>query len=74
MVKDSVLSLFLLSFNLWKLLHAMGVAKKNKINNKALLCSIGNYFQYLMITYNAKEAEKENIYVCYIYVCVSACI
>ena len=26
-------------------------------------CSTWNYIQYLVITYNGKESEKENIYV-----------
>ena len=30
-----------------------------KINNKDLLYSTGNYIQYLVITYNGKESEKE---------------
>ena len=29
-----------------------------QINNKDLLYSIGNYIQYLVITYNGKESEK----------------
>ena len=29
--------------------------------NKDLLYSTGNYIQYLAITYNGKEPEKENI-------------
>ena len=35
-----------------------------KINNKDLLHSTGNYrcIQYLVITYNGKESEKEYIY------------
>ena len=36
--------------------------------NKNLLYIIGNYFQYLVITYNGKESEK---YVC---VCVCVCV
>ena len=32
---------------------------KQMINNKDLLHSVGNCSQYLVITYNAKEAEKE---------------
>ena len=32
-----------------------------KINNKDLLYSPGNYTQYLVITYNTKESEKEYI-------------
>ena len=35
-------------------------------NNKDLLNSTGNYIQYLIITYNGKESEKEYIYI-YIY-------
>ena len=30
-------------------------------SNKDLLYSTGNYIQYLVITYNAKESEKQNI-------------
>ena len=29
-----------------------------KINNKVLLYSVGNYIQYLAITYTGKESEK----------------
>ena len=38
-----------------------------QINNKDLLYSTGNYIQYLVITYNGKESEKEYIY---IYICM----
>ena len=31
--------------------------------------STGNYIQYLVITYNGKESEKEYIYI-YIYICM----
>ena len=31
------------------------------INNEVLLCSTGNYSQYLVINYNGKEYEKEYI-------------
>ena len=41
-----------------KLLHV------GQINHKALLYSIGNYIQQLMITHNGKEYGKECIYVC----------
>ena len=34
-----------------------------QINNKVLLYSTGNYIQYLVITYNGKESEKEYRYV-----------
>ena len=34
-----------------------------KYINKDLLYSIGNYIQYLVITYNGKESEKEYIYI-----------
>ena len=35
-----------------------------QINNKNLLYSTGNYIQYLVITYNGKEFEKEkDIYI-----------
>ena len=33
-----------------------------QISNKDLLYSTGNYTQYLVITYNGKEYEKEYIY------------
>ena len=33
-----------------------------QIDNKDLLYSTGNYIQYLVITYNGKESEKECIY------------
>ena len=33
------------------------------ISNKVLLCSIGNYIQYLVLNHNGKEYEKECIYV-----------
>ena len=32
------------------------------INNKDLLYSTGNYTQYLVITYDGKESEKEYTY------------
>ena len=32
------------------------------INNKVLLYSIGNYFQYPVISHNGKEYEKEYTY------------
>ena len=35
----------------------------NQINNKVLLCSAGNYIQYLLINHNGKEYEKEYIYI-----------
>ena len=35
-----------------------------EINNKDLLYSTGNYIQYLVITCNRKESEKEYIFVC----------
>ena len=35
-----------------------------QINNKDLLYSTGNYIQYLLITYNEKESEREYIYIC----------
>ena len=46
-----------------------------KINNKDLLYSTGNYIQYLIITCNRKESEKEYIHLCifiiyiYVYTC-----
>ena len=43
--------------NRYTLLHI------KQINNKDLLYSTGNYIQYLAITYNGKESEKEYIYI-----------
>ena len=37
------------------------------INNNNLLYSTGNDIQYLVITYNGKESEKQYIYYIYIY-------
>ena len=34
------------------------------INNKDVPYSPGNSIQYLIITYNGKESEKENMHVC----------
>ena len=34
-----------------------------KFINKDLLYSTGNYIQYLVITYNGKESEKEHLYI-----------
>ena len=31
-----------------------------QINNKDLLCSIGNYIQYLLITYDGKELYMDH--------------
>ena len=57
-----------------------------KINNKDLLNSTGNYIQYLVITYNGNESEKEYIHLCiyiiymyihvniYIYICIYECM
>ena len=44
--------------------------------NKDLLYSIGNYTQYLVITYNGKESEKQYLCVCvciyvYMYICIT---
>ena len=44
--------------NRYKLLYII------QINNKDLLYSTGNYIQYLVITYNEKEYEKEYRYMC----------
>ena len=33
------------------------------INNKILLCSIGNYIQYPVINHNGKEYKKECTYI-----------
>ena len=41
------------------------------INNKDTLYSTGNYIQYLRITYNEKNQEKNGYY---IYVCVCVCV
>ena len=39
------------------------------MNNKDLLYSTGNYIQYLVITYNGKECEKEHMHIpTYIYI------
>ena len=46
-------------------MRSLGLADTNQyiyiksINNKVLLCSTGNYIQYLVINYNGKEYEKE---------------
>ena len=46
----------------------ISIQKNNEVNiNRALLYSIRNYTQYLMITYNEKESEKEQIYMYNIY-------
>ena len=42
-----------------------------QVNSTDLLSSTGNYTQYLVITYNGKESEKE--YIC-IYMCVCVCV
>ena len=39
------------------------------INNKGLLCSTGNYIQYLVINHNGKEYEKKYLYL-YIWITV----
>ena len=39
-----------------------------QINNTDLLYSIGNYIEYLVVSYNEKESEK------YIYMCVCVCV
>ena len=43
-----------------------------QINNKNLLNNTGNYSQYLIISYNGKETEKEYIiHICiYTYICI----
>ena len=41
------------------------------INKKVLLCSTGNYIQYLVIKHSGKEYEKECVCVC---VCVYVCV
>ena len=35
---------------------------KKQINNKVLQRSTGNYIHYLVITYNEKESERDDIY------------
>ena len=41
------------------------------INNEALLCSTGNYFQYLVINHKGKEYKREYIYIyVYVYTCI----
>ena len=45
------------------------IINNSRINNKALLCSTGNYFQYLVINHKGKEYEREYIYL-YIYTCI----
>ena len=43
-------------------------------NNKNLLYSTGNYIQYLIINYNGKELEKEEIYIhTHLYVKLNHC-
>ena len=51
------------AINRYKLLYI------KQINNNDLLYSTGNYIQYLIITYNGKEYEREYIYM-RIYICV----
>ena len=41
------------------------------VSNKILLCSTGNYIQYLVIKHSGKEYEKECVCVC---VCVYVCV
>ena len=49
--------------------------KPNKNMKKQLLYSTGNYTQYLVITYNGKESEKEYIYyIIYIKLNLNICI
>ena len=38
------------------------------INNKVLMCSTGNYIQYLPINHNGKEYKKECVLYIYIYI------
>ena len=48
----------------WKLgINRYTLLYIKQINNKNLLYSTGNYIQYLIITYNGKESEKEYIYI-----------
>ena len=39
-------------------------SRNSKIHSKDLLYSIRNSTQYLVITYNGKESEKEYKYIC----------
>ena len=41
---------------------------RERVNNKVLMYSTGNYSQYPVINHNGKEYEKECIY---IYVCMN---
>ena len=43
-------------------IRCLGLANTNCyiLNNKVLLCSTGNYIQYLVINYNGKEFKKKN--------------
>ena len=43
-------------------LHIEKILYIKKINNEDLLYSTGSYIQYLVITYNGKESEKEYRY------------
>ena len=53
-----------------------------KINNKDLLCSTGNYIQYLVVTYKGKQSlSYVYIYVyvyiyifIYVYICMCMCM
>ena len=51
----------------------LGLANRCKLlyiawmNNKVLLCSTGNYIQYMVINHNEKEYEKQCVYI-YIYI------
>ena len=49
--------------------------KPKKNMKRQLLYSTGNYTQYLVITYNGKESEKEYIYyIIYIKLNLNICI
>ena len=43
------------------------------VNSNDILHSTGNYYQYLVITYNGKESEKIyiSIYTPHIYACIT---
>ena len=42
---------------------ALTIPSKRNVSNKDHQCNTGNYIQYLAITYNGKESEKEYIHV-----------
>ena len=44
--------------------HHLGTKQQTAANRKDLLYSTGNYTQYIVVTYNGKESEKEYMGVC----------